>query len=109
MSGDAKPVRLPTPGTFMDTFHIRKFNISNDTQRAEYERIRTKGNLGTSGLMIENVHDLTETTETTEPDGSRMRQERWYIVVSWWQKDAVDIKDPPKPEDGFYLERRAQS
>jgi len=107
MAGEAKPVKVPTPGTFLGVFHIRKFNISKDDNRKEYERIRTLANQMSSGIIIENVHDLTETTETTDPDGSRVRQDRWYIVVSWWEKEAQDPKSPPKAEDGFYLERVA--
>lgn len=108
MPAKASPVRVPTPGAFLGKFHIRRFNVSQDDDRLEYERIRTLGNKSDAGLTIENIRDLTETTEITDSEGNRVRQDRWYIVVSWWEKDTGKPANPPEPERGFYLERPAR-
>lgn len=84
MAGTATPLRAPAAGGFKGKFHIRKFNISNDSDRAAYEDIRTRANKPDSGIVIEYMRDLTEVTEVTDPEGVRTRDDTWYIVVQWW-------------------------
>lgn len=107
MVAKASPVRVPTPGTFLGKFRIKKFDIGNNADLAQYEILRTKANRRGSGVVIENIRDLNEVTEITDADRNRVRNERWYIVVSWWEKDEQDVpdKNPPDPEQGFYVER----
>ena len=107
MTAKATPLRIPTPGTYLGEFHIRRFNIVRDDERREYERIRTAANRPGSGLVIENIRDLQEVSEFTEGE-NRIRTETWFLVVSWWEKPETRKapKDPPQPENGFYIERR---
>jgi hypothetical protein len=109
MTATASSVRVPTPGTFLGKFNIRRFDISREEQCREYERIRTSGNNPNSGIVIENVRDLSETTEVADAEGNRTRTERWYVVVSWWEKDVSTKPDPPKAERGFYVEKKVQT
>jgi len=95
MAAKVSPLRIPTPGVFLGTFHIKKFNISHNEDRIKYESLRTKSNMRGSGITIENIHDLTETTEVREEDGSSVRTDQWFIVVSWWDKEDRET-DPPE-------------
>ena len=110
MPAKVTPLRVPTPGTFLGDFKIKRFNIAEDQDRLEYERIRTQGNNPKSGIVIENIRDQVETNEMTDSEGNRFRNERWFVVVSWWEKKgAKDApKNPPDSEKGFYVERKAQ-
>jgi hypothetical protein len=111
MSAKVSPLRVPTPGTFLGDFRIKRFNIGNEADRVEYESIRTRANNSQSGIIVENIRDQIETEETSDAEGNRTRIDRWYIVVSWWEKKeaAKKPKNPPESENGFYIERTAQS
>ena len=99
------PLKIPTPGTFLGEFHIERFDIANKEERKKYERIRTQANKPDSGIVIENVRDQVETSEVTDDEGNRFRNERWYVVVSWWDKGTKEDKSPD-PERGFYVEKK---
>ena len=109
MSGEARPVRVPTPGAHLGKFHLRRFDVSRETDRRIYEDLRTRGNERGSGITIENIRDQVEVSETTSEDGDRTKSETWYIVVSWWERSEAKEtpKDPPSTEKGFYIERPA--
>ena len=94
---------------FLGTFRIKKFNVGEAEDAREYEELRTKANKRDSGIVIENIRDLTEVTEITDAERNKIRNERWYIVVSWWEKDKEPVKEPPNSERGFYLERSART
>ncbi len=106
MTAKVSEVRLPTPGTFLGEFHIRRFNLSRDTDLQAYAKIRTAANTPGSGIVIENIRDLKETEETRSAEGAMTRVDTWFIVVSWWEnKDAKGKKEAPEPKRGFYHER----
>jgi hypothetical protein len=111
VAGKAAPLRVPTPGTYLGNFRIKKFDIGDNADLAEYEALRTKANKRSSGVVIENIRDLNEVTEITDAERNRIRNERWYIVVSWWEKEDQEppTKNPPDPEQGFYVERPARA
>ena len=111
MVAKASPLRVPTPGTYLGKFQIRKFDIGNDVERRIYENLRTESNKRGSSITIENIRDLNEVTEITDAERNKIRSERWYIVVSWWEKEEQDkpVKNPPDPEQGFYVERAASA
>ena len=109
MPAKATVMRVPTPGTFLGKFRIKKFNISESDECREYERIRTLGNQASSGIVIENVRDLSEITEWSDDQGNKTRQEKWYIVISWWENDEVVKKDPPLDSERTYVERPAKT
>jgi len=111
MSAKVSPLRIPTPGVYLGEFRIKRFDISRDTDRREYENIRTQANSAQTGIIIENIRDQIETEETSDADGNRNRTDRWYIVVSWWEKKEAGKKpkDPPTADKGFYIERAAQT
>lgn len=108
MMAKVTPLRVPTPGANLGEFRIKRFDISRTTDRTEYEKIRTLGNKPGSGISIENIRDQLETTEVTEEEGNRIRQDSFYIVVSWWQRKDIAEKpeNPPDVEQGFYAEKR---
>lgn len=106
MTAKVSEVRLPTPGTFLGEFNIRRFNLSRDSDLKEYAKIRTKANSPGSGIVIENIRDLKETEETRSAEGEMTRVDTWFIVVSWWEnKDIKGKKTAPEPKQGFYAER----
>lgn len=106
MTAKVSEVRLPTPGTFLGEFHIKRFNLSKDSDLQEYAKIRTAANTPGNGIVIENIRDLKETEETRSAEGDMTRVDTWFIVVSWWDNpDAKKKRRGPEPKDGFYMER----
>lgn len=109
MAGEANPVRVPTPGAYLGTFHIRRFNVAFEADRNEYERLRTAANSRTSGIVIENIRDQTENQQETDLDGNTTTTQTWFIVVSWWDKGTQskkpDSSKAPDPGRGFYIEK----
>ncbi len=87
MPGKASPLRAPPAGSFKGKFNIRKFDIANDADRKQYEALRTKNNEVDGAVQIEYMRDLTETSEVTDAEGNRVRNDTWYIVVQWWETE----------------------
>lgn len=109
MSAKVSEVKIPTPGAFLGEFHIKRFNLSKDSDLKKYAEIRTKANTAGSGIVIENIRDLKETEETRTAEGDMTRVDTWFIVVSWWEnKAAKSKKKGPEPKQGFYMERPVQ-
>lgn len=107
MAGQATAMRVPTPGTFLGEFHIKRFDITRDDDRISYEKLRTQANKRNSDVTIEQIRDLVETETFTDAERNQTRTERWYIVVSWWDKTKEKEPEPPDDKQVFYIERGA--
>lgn len=108
MSGKASPLSIPTPGIFLGEFRIERFDITVTKDREKYQRLRTNANKRNSSITIENIHDVTETEEYTDSEGAKTKISKWYIVMSWWEKEKA-TETPPKSDDGFYVVKTSRS
>lgn len=94
--GKATSVSFSSGNKNFGDFRVKKYNIFEPEEMAEFAELRTRANNASSGIVIEQIREYTK--EVTEREGSgeealSTTTKDIYLVVHYWEKK-------PKKESG---------
>lgn len=90
------PVPAGNPRANLGQFHVGVFNLLIDTERDEYEALRTKNQSKVEGVKIEKIREFTKRTEVIEGTGEGKmvtKTEDLYVIVEYWQRTSIKTKE----------------
>jgi hypothetical protein len=110
MSASVSELKFSNSSKEMGEFHSKAFNVFEEKDMEEYQRIRRSNNDRSTGVRIEHIQQFVKKTTvlTSSDDGDKVATttEDLFIFVQWWEKKPAQDKGATNEEDREWHQER---